>query len=156
MMFVSADQAGLMLTAEFTWTLLAAPDDEQFICSDTPLAIYDEEPEFEGSGLGYGSGSAETTLALDPGHCLLIRHGKKLWTRRAATAELVDEINLRTYAWAQGRIYGPTEELLRDVHKRAQKEPERVRAREPRPGKLWAVEEVDGEMVATEVWPGSG
>ncbi len=98
---------------------------------------------------------AATPLPLDPNHCLLIRYGSEPWARGLANPELVDEINLRTYAWAQGRIYGPSEELLQSVHALAQANPERVRAREPRPPKLWTVEEIDGELVTTEVWAGN-
>jgi hypothetical protein len=121
---VSADLAALIYAA--TWTVLEA--ETFFVTSDTGLAMYDPSPAFPWSGNGWASSpDAETTIPLSTSHCLLITAGDNgRVTSRAAAAENVDAINLRTYGWASGYIYGHSLDAVAYVRRLAKRRREMV------------------------------
>ncbi len=153
MMFMSLEQVAARLDSFFTWTLLRVPAGAQFIVSDTPIAVIDLELHAQ-LGRGYASSpAAETTFPLDPALCLLLRpdvSGELPWVEREATRAEVDDINLRSYAWAQHSIYGNSQAAVSAVRSLAKANSQRLGRYAPKSGKLWFGEETDGG----HVWDG--
>jgi Protein of unknown function (DUF4238) len=152
-MFMALDQAAGYLTSAFTWTLLRAPAGASFVIGDTPIALVDVtiHPEL---GLGYGTSPAtETTFPLDPFLCLHLQldsGGAGPWVEREATRAEVEDVNLRSYAWAQHSIYGSSQAAVTAVRALAKANPHRLARYAAKSGKLWFGEEIDGE----QVWDG--
>jgi hypothetical protein len=76
----------------------------------------------------------QTTIALGRRHCLLCEPGPARVGRTSVGPELVRDINLRTYGWAQRFIYATSQEVVTEVRRDARKRrPKVVRPRAPRP-----------------------
>jgi hypothetical protein len=113
------------------WTILQAEPGASFILSDSPIAMYDPHlPPLAANAIG-SSPTAETTLAIGPRHCLLLRPLDQGVEIDGAPPELVHDINLRTYAWAGRWLYG-SEHDVTDVHRRAERNRRRLAAVSPR------------------------
>lgn len=158
-MFMSLEHSAGQLTSQFTWTLLRAPATTLFVIGDTPIAQIDLTLDQE-LGLGYASSPAtETTFPLDPSLCLRLQldsTGTGPWVEREATPAEVEDINLRSYAWAQHSIYGNSQAVITAVRALAKRNPQQLARYAPKSGKLWFGEEIDGEQIwdgfsATEV-----
>lgn len=149
MMYMALDQAGEALDSR-TWTLLRAPAGKQFVIGDTPIALLDLElpPDM---GLGYvSSPTTETTFPLDPSLCLHLQAGEEPWVEREATPAELDDLNLRSYAWAQHSIYGDNQAAVTSVRALVKANRQKLRAYAPRSGKLWIGEDIGGQ----QVWDG--
>jgi hypothetical protein len=149
-MFMSLDHSSGYLTSEFTWTLLRAPASTVFLIGDTPIAQIDLTLDRE-LGLGYATSPAtETTFPLDPSLCLHLTpdsdEAGPCVEREATRAEL-DDINLRSYSWAQHSIYGNSQGAITAVRAQAKANRHKVARYAPKSGKLWFGEEVAGERV---------
>lgn len=150
MMYMALPQVAPFLASAFTWTLLRAPAGTEVVIADTPTAIVDAHFPRE-LGLSYGSSlTTETTFPLDPRLCLLLKLGEEPWVEREASPSEVDDMNLRSYAWAQHSIYGASQAAVTTVRAVAKANRHKLARYAPRSGKLWFGEEVDGR----EVWEG--
>ena len=110
------------------WTLIEAAQGE-FIASDRGLAMWDPNlPPQRGNAWG-SSPQAETTVPVGPKVCLKITPGAEGFAVESADAQTVDEINLRTYGWAEQAIFGRSQSVVEEVHRAAQSDPSKV----PRP-----------------------
>lgn len=138
------------LIFDMNWTVFKAPAGQGFILSDEPLVLLDAHtPD---NAVGWGVSSLEATMPLDPQYCLLLQQEPRQaqgW--RVASANLVLDINLRTYAWARESIFGPTEQLLKSVYAAAQAHPYRVDRYRPKPPNLYVVERTEGEEKPSNV-----
>lgn len=152
-MFMALDHAARHLAAVFTWTLLGAPAGISFVIGDTPIAQIDLTLDRE-VGLGYASSpETETTFPLDPSLCLHLQldsTGTKPWVEREATRADVEDINLRSYAWARHSIYGNSQAAVTAVRALAKVNRQKFTRYAPKSGKLWFGEEIAGE----QVWEG--
>jgi hypothetical protein len=116
---------------EMDWRLLVNQD--AFVTSDRGLAMYDPKPPFPFSAESWRSScAAQTTIPLSSDAVLLIRP-----LSFGMDVQEVDEIgaqclNLRTYGWASGFIYGDSEELVRSVRRTASDHPDDVVRPKPR------------------------
>ena len=117
---------------QMSWWILRASGEHAFVISDCPLAMYDVALR-EGRGNAFNSSPlAETTLPLSPDACLQLRtSGPRLAERRIEASD-VDEINLRTYAWANRWSFG-SEESVVAAHDLARREPISLARVAPRP-----------------------
>jgi hypothetical protein len=125
--------AAAQLIFQLHWTLLLA-DEGEFVTSDAGLAMIDPTPIYPWSGTGLTSSpGAETTIPLGRKTCLMLTPTDPIAGRRImeVSRKRVDEINLRTYGWAERFIFGSGQEAVTRVHKHAKQQP-RLVAR-PRP-----------------------
>lgn len=121
---------------QLDWCLLQS-DEGAFVTSDRALAMHDPTPPYPWSGHGVlSSPSAETTIPLDPGRCLLLTPPQRPMTstavsRQGCDAGRVAEINLRTYGFASRYIFGDSQALVAGVRRDAKQRPHLVER--PRP-----------------------
>lgn len=142
MMFMALDKTAPIAAERLTWTLLRAPTGSQFILGDTPLALYDPAPRIPEGGVGFlSSEQVQTTLPLDPGCCLLLTPGEKPWDQTVAKPEFVEDINLRSYAWAQQAIYGSSQQAVTEVRALVKKQRQKLALFIPKAGTFWIGEE---------------
>jgi hypothetical protein len=132
------------LITNMNWTVLKAPAGYSFILSDEPLVLLDaRSPE---KAVGWGVSSLEVTMPLDPQYCLFLQQEPRQAQRlRVASADLVHDINLRTYARARESIFGPTQPLLESVYAAAQATSYRVERYRPTPPSIFLFERKVGE-----------
>ena len=122
--FGAAGQLAYVIYA-MDWRLLLR--DQAFITSDRGLAMYDPDLTYPFSSQSWwSSAKSETTIPLSSDVCLLIRP-----LPTAIDTQEIDEtgaraINRRTFSWADGYIFGRTEELVVAVHQEAEKNPDKV------------------------------
>lgn len=144
LMFMALEKIAPIVAERLTWTVLRAPRDSQFILGDTPLAIYDSAPRVADGGVGFlSSEHVETTLPLDPSCCLMLTPGDKLWGEAEAKPDVVESINLRSYAWAQQAIYGSSQQAVTDVRALVKRSRQQLARYLPKAGALWFGEETD-------------
>lgn len=122
-----------------SWRLLIAAEPAAFVISDTPVATYDPvmskaDPSW-GSGL-MSSDHAETSVPLDPQHCLVLSPAGPSWQCADAATDLVERLNLRTYAWGDRWIYGHSQKAVQGVREDAKRRRGEVAELRPRPGNL--------------------
>lgn len=110
------------------WVLLETSD-HRFVTSDRPVTMHDPAPPHPWSGLAWQSSpTVAATIPISSRNCLRVAQmdERRFSTRKAERQ--VDRINLRTYGWARRYVYGPTEQVLLDLHDRAVAEPATVPA----------------------------
>jgi hypothetical protein len=108
------------------WTVLQATDG-MFICSDRPLTMHDPTPRYPFSAPGWmSSPMVEATMPLGRSACLRISPRQRERIAVQQTAKQVDRINRRTYGFATRYVYGPSAEVLEDLHELAQADPEAI------------------------------
>lgn len=135
---------------EMNWTVLEAPVGHSFILSDDPLVRLDPlNPD--GPAAWRSSPTVEATMPLDPRFCLRLRQPPPAQNSRSIPAEVVLDINLRTYAAAQEVIFGPTEQLLESIHAAAKDNALRVDLYRPKPPNLYLIEHIEGEKIPDKV-----
>jgi hypothetical protein len=108
-----------------SWRLLRG---EGFVTSDRGLAIYDPAPRFPWVGSGIlSSPLTETTIPLAPDACLLLTPtGDELLNVEEVNAARVNEINLRTYGWADRFAIARRQDQLQELRQRAKSRPAEV------------------------------
>jgi hypothetical protein len=113
------------------WVIVQAePDAGEFVTSDRALAVVDSRPKFPWAGEAPASSpGAATTIPLDPNHLLLLRHGPPRVTTANAQRREVEDLNLRTYGWAERFVFGRTQKTVQDLRSLAK----RWRTAVPRP-----------------------
>ncbi|HLE99707.1 MAG TPA: DUF4238 domain-containing protein [Gaiellaceae bacterium] len=119
----AAEQSFMLF--EFDWTLLRCPG--AFVTSDRAFAMHDPTPPYPWSTQGIlSSPKAETTIPLSEDACVLLRplgHGLEVQDISEPDAQIV---NLRTYGWADGYIFGSTQQAVVNVRKAAKAQPKHV------------------------------
>jgi hypothetical protein len=126
---------------EMGWKVLVSEEIE-FITSDHPLAMFDPTPPFPWTGSAWlSSENAETTFPLTPRSCLLVVPRGARMSKEEVARDRVEEINLRTYGFAQRHLFAQHQESLTHLRRTAKRRPARV-AR-PRPNYQVVMEEAD-------------
>ncbi len=108
------------------WTLLTATDGA-FVCCDRPLTMYDPTPKFPWSAPGWlSSPMVEATIPFSTRACVRIGPNQRQRIEIKPTTKQVTRINLRSYGSATRYVYGPSEDLLTNLHEAAQADPASV------------------------------
>jgi hypothetical protein len=118
------DQA--YIAAEMSWTVMRAPAGSEYVIGDHAVSMYDPNisawalsDDSRGNALA-SSPLAETILPLDRRVAVKLSFGEdEDWQDVEVSADDVDEVNLRTYSWAEREIYGPSQGLVVAVRERA-------------------------------------
>jgi uncharacterized protein DUF4238 len=109
----------------FDWTLLRAPDGGIITC-DRGYAIHDPTPPVPWAAQGLlSSENSETTFPLSSDACLLLRPEPASASLSIAEIDSrqVEEINLRTYGWAEEYVFGESQAALVAVRTAARQRP---------------------------------
>jgi Protein of unknown function (DUF4238) len=116
------------LIYQMRWDLLDAAQGA-FISSDRGLAMHDPKPLYPWSGHAIlSSPKAETTIPLDPDHCLLLRAptGEQIDTG-VGTIEIdpqkVSLVNLRTYGFAAEYVFADSQRVATELRGDAKRRP---------------------------------
>jgi hypothetical protein len=156
MMFFQVEEIVPMLLEKCDWAVLrvdeAAPD---LILADVGVTQVDHTPKHPKGGAGWlSSPTAETILPIDPRAALLVTPGSGAWVWGTAQADVVDDINLRSYAASDLCYFGTSQQSVCDLRRLAKKRRADVGAYAPRPARLWITETAEdgprsGEMEFT-------
>ena len=119
------------IATEMSWTVLRAPTGSEFVIGDNAVTMYDPTLVISGGPKGNALASspyAQTVLPLDPSLAVRLTFADDTWRDEEVASDLVDELNLRTYAWADRELYGSSQALVVATRERARKSP-RLRAK---------------------------
>jgi len=133
--FIDADRMAPIIAERMTWVSLRAPHGSAFICSDHPVRFQGDDGRVALVGDWTTSGT-KVTVPIDQRICLRLMPGPPGWELRTVDAATVEEINLGTYASAQGAIYGPTQQVVQGVRANVKRNPTLLAGLRPRPLKL--------------------
>ncbi len=135
---VGIDALMLPVLNETRWVLARTPKHARLVLGDDPAVLFDPTPKLPGAGNGpLSSDNSETVLPVSPTAALVLFPGSGEMTKRTMTVEQVEEINLRSYAWATSALYGQAREDLLAARRLAAREPERLEQVRPRPPRMW-------------------
>lgn len=108
-----------------------------FITSDRGYAMDDPTPPYPWTAPGLlSSESSETTIPLSASACLLVRPSP-MWTGSSGVSERVldkgdvEDINLRTYGWANDYVFGTSQETLAALRRTVRARPGDVKRPKP-------------------------
>lgn len=119
------------LYGAMSWGLISAGEGE-FVTSDRAVAVHDPARPYPWSmDALFSSPRSQSTTTVSSKSCLIVVPGRPVFQSHTATASEVEEINLRTYGWADRFVFGATPTVLEGLRERAREEPEAVK--EPRP-----------------------
>lgn len=125
------------IAAEMSWTVMRAPSGCEFVIGDNAVTMYDPTVDASSDPSGNALASspfAETVLPLDPAVAVRLTFEDDPWRDEEITPDLVEELNLRTYAWADREIYGSSQTLVVSTRERARANPRLCANFEPRRG----------------------
>lgn len=129
------------------WQLIRRAD--AFITSERGLAIHDPAPSYPWmTQTLFSSPQAETTIPLASDACLRLRPGSGQLTIAEVGRREAEKINLRTYGWAEGYIYGRTQHLLSETRRLARHHPQDVIRRRPHHNVVVLERDPDDESLA--------
>lgn len=112
--------------ATMDWIVLETTTGE-FVTCDRAMSMFDPTPRYPWTGNAWQSSpNAETAVPLAPNACLLIVPGGEGFKVGQADANRVEEINLRSYGWAEHSIFGSREQVVCGVSAAAETSPEAV------------------------------
>jgi hypothetical protein len=123
------------------WEVLRAPAGSEYVIGDHAVTMYDPVVNASRGRKGNGLASspvAQTVLPFDRTVAVRVSYNDEpgRWSDREVEPALVDEINLRTYTWAETEIYGSSQALVVDVRERARANPRDAALFEPHAGPL--------------------
>jgi Protein of unknown function (DUF4238) len=119
------------LIYQMRWDLLEAGEGA-FVTSDRGLGMHDPDPPYPWSGHAIlSSPGAETTIPLDPQHCLLLRPPTASQVDTGVSRIEIDSrrvslLNLRTYGFASDYIFADSQKVATDVRSEAKRRPRLV------------------------------
>jgi hypothetical protein len=120
----------------------------RFVLSDEPLVRYNRAHP-QGNAGWLSSPAFEATLPVDPTVCLLFHTGPAGAVRQVrCPASQVEDINLRTFAWARNSILGPAAVLLEEVGRQARADPQRLELLRPHAPNIYIFEEEHPKSLA--------
>jgi hypothetical protein len=133
------DQA--FVAAGLEWTVMRAPAGSEYVIGDHAATMYDPIVNASRGRKGNGlvsSPVAEMVLPFDRSVAVRLSYNDEegRWNDVEVEPAVVDELNLRTYAWAESEIYGSSQALVVDVRERARANPRAAAEFEPNLGPL--------------------
>ncbi len=127
---------------ELQWTLLFAGAGSEFVLGDDPLTMHDPTPKVDEAAPGFlSSENSQTALPLSPSACLLLTPGPPELAVATLKADDVDELNLRSYAWACSGVYARSKIALERLQELVERHSDRLEALRPRPPQQFVFEE---------------
>jgi Protein of unknown function (DUF4238) len=132
--FQGARWMAQQLCTRMSWGLYEAPDGHEFVISDHPLVMFDPE-RTDDVAIGWFSPSVEATMPLGRRVCLFLSLSTTPPTpfgRHLVDAQVVRDINLRTYASAEWSIFGSSQAVLQSVRSDAKKRKDLVAMYRPK------------------------
>jgi hypothetical protein len=152
-MFIGLDETAEQLFHSLGVVCVRIPDaaKARFVLSDHPVAHYDPTPKMEGAGAGFiSSPKSVTWVPLDPRFGLLLTQERPYtWLNIDGTAQLVENLNLLTYGWANDAVFGSRQDIVTEVRRCARQDRKRAREFEYRPPRVW-VSRVDARAPDTD------
>ncbi|MDX6450592.1 MAG: hypothetical protein QOH16_641 [Gaiellaceae bacterium] len=127
------------IAADMSWTVMRTPDDREFVIGDNAVTMHDPTLAASNGPVGNALASsrfAETVLPLDRHVAVRLTFGDDDWTDAEIESELLDELNLRSYAWADTAIYGSSQAHVVAVREHARRHPTLPAKFAPRRGGL--------------------
>lgn len=144
-MFAMADRLPLMLVDQMIWVLLRAPSGSSFVVGDHPVCIVDPEARGRRGAAWFSSEEVEVTFPIDRTACLLLQPHAPRWVEQTIDEKTVMEVNLRSYAAAEWRVYGERQQVLQDVRRMAKQRPDLVAQFVPSPPHIFVGEAIEGD-----------
>ncbi len=142
---IDAPRIMMAILNEMRWTLAKASDGCEFVLGDDPLTMYDPTPRIEEAAPGFlSSPGAQTAIPLSPTRCLVLTPGPPGFGELDLWPSDVDELNMRSYAWAVSGVYGQSREVLRRLQLLAAEYPERIEALRPVPPQQFVIQSRSG------------
>lgn len=125
------------MAAEMSWQVMRAPTGTEFVIGDHAVSMYDPALAAGPHGNAMASSPyAQTVLPLDRRVAVRLSFDDDKWVDEEVAPELVEEINVRTYAWAVNEVYGSSQERVVGVRELARKKPKLIAKLTPRLGGL--------------------
>ena len=141
--FVAADNIAKEVMSKMRLTCLHAVGAE-FVLSDHPVCMVDPIVPRD-RGIGWMSTPyTQVTFPISRSVCLIFRPGPPGFAHVDAKADLVSDINMRSYAFAQGSIYGSSQRWVQDCRTAAKRNRSKVLKYEPHKRHLIFFESLDG------------
>lgn len=113
------------IAAELAWTVMRAPRGFEYVIGDHAFSMYDPTVGTKGGSTGNALASsphAETVLPLDRSVAVrLTFDGQGEWKDVEVDPSVVQEMNLRTYAWAEHETYGSSQARVVEVREYARR-----------------------------------
>lgn len=135
-------QLALTIVNELSWAVLTAAPGTEFVLGDDPLTMFDPAPKLDGAAPGLlSSDASQTALPLSPTTCLLMAPGPPSLAKAQIDVDDVDELNLRSYAWAVSGVYASAQETLERLRKHARDRADRLATLAPRPPQQFVFEQ---------------
>jgi hypothetical protein len=145
-MFIAADKIAATLATSFSFGVARAPAGREYVLPDMGITMYDPTPRFPGSGAGFASSpNVESVLPVDPSFAIVVMPGPLGWADAEIDEEVVDEVNLRSYAWSQAAVYDQSQKVVTDLRRLARRKSVGVARFKPRRGRLWIAEGDEGK-----------
>lgn len=143
-------QIVLAILNKLRWALLFASEGCEFVLGDDPLTMYDPTPKFENAAPGLlSSDASQTVLPLSPTTCLLMTPGGPSLSFADVGPDDVNELNLRSYAWACSGVYARSRESLERLQQLSGLSKTRLRELRPIPPQQFVIEDDDDTGMAT-------
>jgi len=128
------------MAVAMSWSVLRAPLGTEFVIGDHAVSMYDPTVGRRGGPVGnalMSSPLAQTVLPLDRSVAVRLTVGEEHeWRDIEADPALVQEINLRTYAWAETEVYGSSQARVVAVREYARMHPAEMLMFKPHRGSL--------------------
>jgi len=127
------------IAANMSWAVMRAPKGSEFAVGDNVVTMYDLTLVGSNGPTGNALASspfAETVLPVDRRVAVRLTVDCDDWTDAEIDPGLVDELNLRSYAWADGDVYGSSQALVVGVRGQARRHPTLRAKFAPRRGSL--------------------
>lgn len=146
MMFFQVHKIVPMLLQKCDWQVLRVDEDApDLVLADVGVTQVDHTPKHPRAGAGWlSSPTSETILPIDPRFALLVTPGSGLWAWGRAEADVVDDINLRSYAVSDLCYFGTSQRSVCDLRRLARSRPYVLADYAPRPARLWITETTEG------------
>lgn len=123
-MFRATGQIVAEIVSRTRLTILHAVGGE-FVLADHPVCMFDPMVPID-RGVGWISPTSEVTFPISRATCLLLRRGSPGFTHVDAEADIIADINLRSYAGAEWSIYGSAQRWLQETRTAARRQRSKV------------------------------
>lgn len=107
----------------------------EFVLADHPVCMFDSIVPMD-RGVGWISPTSEVTFPISRDTCLLLRRGRPGFAHIDAEADIVSDMNLRSYAGAEWSIYGSAQRWVQETRTAARRQRSKVLLYEPHKPRL--------------------
>jgi hypothetical protein len=126
---------------ELQWSIVRPSPGLHFVLGDDPLTMFDSTPKAPGAAAGFlSSPASQTALPLSPYACLLMTPGPPNLTQGIATTHEIDELNLRSLAWAVSGVYATRSDTLMRLHRLGNQRRDHLKRLRPVPPQMFILD----------------